>query len=384
MRGFMTIVLSLLFCLVSLNAEHAFNYHLDITNAKPVVKEAVILTLELNQTETGKVVRFSFDLPKSQNYQTEFLEADESKDYKNRTRVVIKYAIFPLRADDIEIPLQIILQESSQEELKKFVTGSADELMYLQTTNHTYPLPSLKLHVRPLPHETQIVGDFQLTFKLKNNHTTADKQTNITYTLSGRGYRPEFKTLLPKIDGVTQFLDKEEFHNKLFHKINFHYALISDTNFTIPKINIAAYNPKENKVYRLSADPLPIVIDPVTTPNKSEKQFFPDLNREFLKELVDYILIFLAGFFTYIAIDLFAKKRFEQRSQKKEFLQKIKYTKTEKELMQILIAFQSSLFDKEIRQLEQSLYHNKKLSMQRLKKQIKQKFAEHQEHLRFS
>jgi len=364
----------ILCCLSPLAAFEKFTYHIEISNPHPVVKEAVILTMEFNQTKVGKVIRFSFKLPQNQWYDTEFLEANENKDFKNRTHVIMKYVIFPKRATNLKIPLQITTQEASQEELKKFVTGSADELMYLQTTNKVYKLPAIELHVKPLPHETKIVGDYHLSFAIDHNQTTADKQINVSYTFSGRGYRPDIQTLLPSIDGVSAFLAKEQFHDKLFHKVIFHYALISDQNFTIPQIKIQAYNPKKKRTYMLSAKTVPVTVQPAQNLDGKKRRLFPSVDQQTLKQWMDYFLLFLAGFLSYITIQRINEQYNKMLSEEKKFLKKIKDTKNPRSLLQTLILSHETLFTEEITQLEKYIYQNQALSISTLKKRIIHKF----------
>lgn len=367
-------LLLVLFCLSPLAAVKNFTYHINISNPHPVVKEAVILTMEFNQTRAGKVIRFSFALPKDQRYDTEFLEANENKDFKNRTRVIMKYAIFPKKAVDLKIPLRLTIQEASQEELKKFVTGSADELMYLQTTNEVCKLPAIELYVKPLPHKTKIVGDYRLGFAIDHNKTTADKQINVTYTLSGRGYRPDIPTLLPSVSGVTAFLAKEQFHDKLFHKVIFHYALISDQNFTIPQIKIPAYNPKKKSIYYLSAEAVPVVVLPAHNHTSKGTRLFPSVNRHTVIQWIDYFLLFLAGFLSYITLQRIIEHYNKRLPAEKKFIKKIKDTKNSRSLLQTLILSHETLFAKEIEELEKHIYHNRSLSISNLKKRIIYKF----------
>ena len=361
------------FCLSPLAAAEKFTYHIDISNHHPVVKEAVILTMEFNQTRAGKVIRFSFTLPKDKRYDTEFLEANENKDFKNRTHVIMKYAIFPKKAIKLNIPLKVTLQEASREELKKFVTGSADELMYLQTINKVYKLPAIELQVKPLPHETKIVGDYHLTFAIDHNQTTADKQINIAYTLSGRGYRPDIQSLLPPIDGVTAFLAKEQFHDKLFHKIVFHYALISNQNFTIPQIKIPAYSPKSNKRYLLSTEPVRILVHPAIIQQSKTRSLFFRFKWSSLKQYFDYFLIFLAGFLSYYIIRLTANRHKKSLSAEQLLLMRIKNARTDKEILQILIASKKPYLEEEIISLEKQIYEKTKTPLAKLKKRVSRK-----------
>lgn len=357
-------------------AAKEFSYGLNISNRHAVVKEAVILTLELNQTKAGKVMRFSFKPPKSDHYQTEFLEAQESKDDQNRIHTVIKYAIFPLHPGHLEIPLSVTLQQASSEELKKFVTGSADELIYLQTTNRTAQLPSVVLDVAPLPKGVKIVGDYHLDFEIDSNRTVANQQIDVAYTLKGRGYQPGIDKLLPAIDGVESFLAVEHFDDKLFHKSVFHYAFIADRNFTIPAVKIAAYNPYLQREYQLETPKIPIVVKESETNEGTTTPLLQNLSWQTFKHYIDALLAFISALLV-CAILIFLRKRYAKRLTPEErFLYRIQHAKTSKDILQHLLAYDRDFFAPEIASLEMRIYSTggpRKVSMKRLKKEIEQK-----------
>ncbi|RUM67382.1 MAG: hypothetical protein DSZ05_02750 [Sulfurospirillum sp.] len=367
------LILWITISLLSLAADQQFTYHIDISNQHPVVKEAVILTMEFNQTEIGKTVRFSFQPQKSDRYRMQFLEADDNRDFKGRSHIIMKYAIFPLQAAKIDIPLNITLQVASKEELKKFVTGSADELMYLRTENKSYPLPPLKLDVSPLPQGTEVVGDYRLDFTAENNQTGAGKQINVVYTLSGRGYRPDIATLLPPLKGVNTFLATEQFHDKLFHKIIFRYALLSDQNFTIPQVQIPAYSPKKRSQYLLATDKIQVAVYPLSQTRSEKPSLLLQINWRSVRTYADYLLIFLSGFLFYKLIYLIHKQYKKDLSGTERFLHKVKDAKTAKALLQILIASRDPSFHEEIREIEKHIYQNSDISIREIKNKIKNK-----------
>ena len=376
MRQFIISFILLACAIANGAAAKEFAYALQISNRHPVVKEAVIFTLELNQTEAGKVMRFSFELPKSDRYRTEFLEAQESKDDKNRIHAVIKYAIFPLQPGHLKIPLSVTLQQASSEELKKFVTGSADELMYLQTTNQTAQLPSVILDVTPLPKGIQIVGDYRLDFEIDSNRTVANHQIDATYTLKGRGYQTGIDKLLPAISDVESFLAVEHFDDKLFHKSVYHYAFIADRNFTIPAVKIAAYNPHLHREYQLETPKIPIVVQAEETSEGTTTPLLPNLSWQIFKHYMDALLALISALLL-CAILIFLRKRYAKSLTPEErFLYRIQHAKTSKDILQHLLAYDRDFFAPEIASLEKRIYGTeapRKVSIKRLQKEIEEK-----------
>lgn len=350
-------------------ANNLFTYNLQVSNTHPTLKEAVILNLEINQTKSGKVIRFNFKPDKSDDYRLQFLKEEETRDIKDRTHLRIKYAIFPLKAEKLDIPLHIKLQQASKEELKKFVTGSADELMYLQTIDKQFNLSTLHLDVQPLDKKVQLIGNYHFSYNIENNQTLANEQINIRYTLSGTGYPPNIQTILPDIKNVKSFLSKDKYHDKLFHKIVFRYALFSNHDFIIPKITLYSYNPKNKKKQILKTPKIPVTIISKTKKSKHADNF-SIISWKRIKHYIDYFLFFIAGFFTYTLYHIFIKSN----KKKKSFIEKIKYANKPKELLKILLSYDNKLFNEEILILEQVIYTKKSFSLSKIKKSILEKY----------
>ena len=77
-----------------LNAED-FTYTFNVDKPSPYVKEAVLLTLNLNQTNPDVVMLFNLDLVKSDAYTFQRLDIKETDNYHN-TNVEYVYLIYPL------------------------------------------------------------------------------------------------------------------------------------------------------------------------------------------------------------------------------------------------------------------------------------------------
>ncbi len=362
-----------------LHAVEDFAYSMHISNPRPVVKEAVILTLELNQTRTGNVMRFDFSLTDSDDYQAALLEEDETQDSENRTHIVIKYAIFPLRPKHLEIPLHVTVQQASPEELKKFVTGSADELTYLRTTDRSYPLPKIVLDVSPLPQKSKLVGDYHLDFSIDANRTEPNGQINLTYTLSGRGYRPDLESILPAIPDIESFLATEHFDNKLFHKTVYHYALIPQKSFTVPAVVITAYHPRRHALYRLEAPEAEVSVTPAKRSARKGTDLMMQIPWERFRELLNGMTVFAAGFLTFYIVRLYRTRRNTPRTRAEDLHRKIKDAKTYRDLLQILLSEDRVRYREEIATIESVLYHDGKASLSQLKRAIEPKIADESE-----
>ncbi len=352
-----------LFLLLStlLFAEKDVSATLKVSTLHPVVKEPVILKLHIRPDRTDKVLNFDFNPHSTSDYVFKLLESTEKQISSSQNDIIYTYALFPLKSGELRFHLFFTYKEATKEEVKKFVTGSADELTYLQTTNTNVPLKTFTLNVSPLKENTQLVGDFTLQMNLDKNNTTAGKQINVIYTLKGRGYKPNIQKLL-KIKNVEIFESHEHFEDKLFNKEIYRYAILSDHNFTLPALSIKAYSPKRGQYYTLTSTSVPVTVSPVSTQHSNTPNTATIL--AFIGQSVNYLYFFIGGLLVALIVKTFYKKN------EYTFVDKIKETRAPRELLHLLLVNDHKKYHKFIIRLEDTLYHNKKISLHQLKREI--------------
>ncbi len=276
-----------------------FSANLQVSNTRPVVKEAVLLKLYITLRNTKKFYRFQFQPSSTKEYRTLFLESFKTKSSNGNDEILFHVALFPLHQGKITPKLSFTAEETTQDEVKKFVTGSADELTDLRTKKQTIPLPPVTFNVAPLAKGTKLVGDFTLTQQLDKTTIKPNEQVNMLFTLAGRGYPPEISEML-NISKTQLYTDHETFHDKLFTKKIYRYALITDHNVTIPSIHMKAYNPANKRYYTLQTEPISIR---VLSQKKQNKTSFP-IDRINLKNTLNIIVFALAGILLAIFLPL--------------------------------------------------------------------------------
>lgn len=334
---------------------------LEISTLHPVVKEPVLLTLHIYSNRTDKVLTFDFNPLSTAQYNFKLLKSTEKKSSTSQNEISYTYALFPLKSGKIAFRLHFTYKEATKEEVKKFVTGSADELTYLQTTNIDVPLKPFTLDVSPLRSDTQLVGDFTLQMALDKNITTSDEQINVAYTLKGRGYKPEIENLL-KLTNVEIFSSHEHFEDKLFYKELYRYAILSDHNFTLPSLSIKAYSPKRGRYYTLTTDAQHVTVVPDKV--KPKKRFDTDTVFAVIKESANYLYFFIGGLFTALVVRTFYRKR------KDRFVDRIRRARDPQELLHLLLASDHEKYHDAIETLENAIYSKKKVSLRHLKRDL--------------
>ena len=368
-----------LLCSLWLNAEdfsHAF--HIDKQN--PYVKEAVIMTLDLNQTNRDKILFFHFALKKSPDYEFHRLNVKETEEH-HTAQVHYEYLIYPLRSGEIELHFDLIQKATTEENLAYSFSGDRDNVKGLTTVDTQIDLPPLTLKIKALPKGTSVVGDFSLTHSLKKDEAKAYEPLPFQVTIKGSGYPPLLENLLPKTINFTLFKEKP-----IVNAVNssqgtsstviYPMALSHSKSFDLEPIVIKAFNPKIQKSYELTVPKQHFNISKIAVKSLVDKIDSPKpLQSDWswlttiLTSLLSYLIVFGAGYLTAISFKWGKKSTVQTSHSRKE---KIEACKDEKALLQLLMATDSKQFALSIEKLEKGLYGNGKINFNKVKQEAQE------------
>ena len=333
-----------------------------------MIKEAMMLDFTLNQKSEKEVISFDLSIPVNDAYSIELVESKESIDTKGRIHIKSLYVLYPLKEGSFTIIPHLIIKKASKEELKTFVTGSADELMYLRTRNKDIILDSIAMHATGFDSNVTLVGDYTLSYTVDKREVAAGEQVNVVYTISGKGYKPQIVQLIKDSSTIDIFMDKEIFHKNVFHKVVFHYAISGNEDFEIPHISLLAYNPSDRVYYTLSSPNITIAVDKSNSATAimiDKKEFFD------WKMYSKYLLFFLIGYMMQKLLHYIPKKRVYD---KEIFRQNIKKTNSEKGLLKLLLSEDAKLFKNEIEKIEEVIYHDRTYKFSALQDEILKRY----------
>jgi len=356
-----------------LSASDLCDYSFKVSNYTPFVKESVEIIFEAVQKDKSRVMFFELKPKESEDHELHLLEKTDMKKSYHDNRVRYRYILYPLKSGEIELGFDFKVQEASDEAVEKFYTGNRDVINPMATDDTDIELKPLVFHVKTLEKKVDFVGDFQLDVQLDKKEIDSYEQLNITYKLKGKGKAEVKKDILPKIDGVDKFL---EFSGdvKSFIKggeVVYHYALLSDENFMIPKVKIECFSPKKQKYYTLKVPTQNIKVSSIDVANLlDEKDSYSTVAFDYSK-LLPYIngfLLFIAGF---IVSKLDFMKYLKIKEPKLDpTVQKIKKAKDKKELLKVLLSSHDRAYKPYIKQLEESIYEEKKCDFSKLKDEL--------------
>jgi len=373
------ILIFLFISFVLLQAED-FNYSFHIDKKKPYVKEAIVLTLDINQTNPNVVLLFNFDLVKDGNYTFQRLDSKETDQHPqiglHHAKIRYTYLVYPLHSGKVNLRFKLIKKVTTDESVAYSFSGDRDNIKTLITTDTSIILPALSLDVKPLPISTQIVGDFTLDFHYKKYQAEAYEPLPLQVTLKGTGYPPILDNILPNDVNFTLFTEKAKVLTQASIQgtqstINYTMALSHNKNFTLPAIAINAFNPLSEKSYTLHIPSQDFTIREINKTMIVDKMDIPPPLQEdwsWLKTWFLYLSIFVSGYTTAKVLPWQKKYKHKEKAIH-PLIEKIKLSKNEKDLLQILMSTNSQRFTPCIQLLENSLYANGKINLRKVKEE---------------
>ena len=291
----------ILIILSSLIYAEDFIYHISIDNHTPYIKEPIILTLDINQTNADIVLMFNFDIASTNNYTAQRIDLKESNQYHNIRRTYT-YIIYPL-SQSINIDLKLIKKVTTDDSVAYSFSGDRDNVKGLVTKDTIIKIPQIQIQAKPLPKGTILVGDFKIDYNIPKHQAQSFEPLPFRVSISGKGYTPLPNQILQKDNNFTLFTQNPILKS---NTTIYTMALSNDQNFTLSKISIPSFNPKTQQIYHLqipqqrftiTTPPISQLIDQIDSPPPlSDNDYTQIIN------ILSYMFTFLAGVLTTISI----------------------------------------------------------------------------------
>ena len=351
----------------------AYSFHLSTTT--PYEREAVFLDVNISQLDHSKVMLFKFTLKNSNDYSFHQIGLEEREKYHD-LRHEYSYLIYPKKSGEIKLEFEMIKSLTDDDKVTYSISGDRDSVKRLEKEDIEVNLKPLVLNVKALAKGVDLVGDFKLTHTLDKQETEAFDPINLKVELKGRGDIDAFE-LLKESESYRLFYQApnvKRFYTKegATTDIKWEYAISAKENFTLPAIELKAFNPKSKKVYTLKVPEYTIKVDKVKEESLLDSDNVPKMSTSidwaWWRWLFSYIFVFVAGFL--MPRDLFKRKKVMTKSDEKILAEQIKAAKSHKELLEILLRENSGKYLKAIEALELVLYKGQKISLSKIKAMI--------------
>jgi len=369
----------LLFYLLVIQGFHCiyaeeFHYDIHVDKQQVYLKEGLLLTVDINQTDPKNVLLFQFAVDKSNAYRIHPVSAHYD-DTRHDTKLHNTYRVFPLSSGDVNITFKLIKRVTDDIKVAHYASGDRDDFKKLETTDIPVKLPAFTLHVKNVPLKTQLIGDFTLSTKVPTHKAKAFEPISMRIVIKGVGYPPALENLYASQEDVDFFIQKPEIKKNITsegiqYEASYLMALSAQKDFTLPKVTLQAFNPHIQKPYTLTIPSQHFSIHSVN-PNSlvDKKDYPPTLKTDWgwIKSWLSYLLVFSAGVLSAFA---FKWQKYTQRKKQHPILDKVKESKDAKSLLQLLVAQNDKVFNKSIKALESLIYGTNTNTFTHIKKEI--------------
>lgn len=363
--------LILIFALSTLNAQ-GFTSKFTLSNYTPYVKEPFILTLDIEQTDHDKVMLFNFSPKANKAYEFHRLDIKKKDDY-HAAKIHYIYLIYPLKSGKIDLAFNLLQMVTTDEKVAFSFSGDRDNVRGLNKIDIPITLTPISINVKPLPQGTQLVGDFKLSYTLKNKKVKAYEPLPITLVLKGRGYPPLVNNIIPPSKKFSLFLGQPL--QKIFKtpkgiegSVTYSLALSAKESFTLPTITIKAFDPEKNRSYQLNIPKqdfnitqtdIKSLVDNIDSPQPLQSDW------SWIGKVLGYIVAFVSGFLSAYFIKW--RPKYQIMQTKDKFKTDVGACSSHKELLTLLLATDSNRYQNAIEELERSIYGKKRVSLERIK-----------------
>jgi len=371
--GSLFVVLLLIGSICFLPAEE-FSYKIKASKHKMYLKEGILVTVDLNQTDPKNILLFQFKVNKSNTFSLFPLHAKHD-DTPHATSLHESYLVYPLKTGDVNLTFSCIKRVTSDLKMKHFASGDRDDFKKLETRDISVVLPPVKLHVKALPPSTQLVGDFHIKAKVQTHEAEAYTPIAMRIEIEGKGYPPILHTLYPKSKNYTLFSQAPEVKKTITktgidYNVTYVMAFSANKDFTLPKLTLHAFNPETQQPYTLTIKAQNFHINAVNQNRLIDAQNKPKKLVEdwsWLKDLLSYFTVFATGWLSALA---FKWKKHRIVDRQHPLVEKVTQCKEPKVLLQLLIAQEDKRFAQSIEKLECALYGNATFNLKTIKQEI--------------
>ncbi|MDM5270651.1 hypothetical protein PGH07_00495 [Sulfurovum sp. zt1-1] len=369
-----SVITFIIFSSISLLYGEGFTSKALLNKESAYIKEPVLLTFDIKQTDYSKVMFFEFTLTENEAYEFYRLDAKVEDRYQN-AQIHYTYLLYPLKSGVIDIGFELVKKVTTKEDVAYSFSGDRDNVKRMTTTDSIIKLEPLKLTVKPIPEGTLLVGDFTLTHQVKTHEASAHEPIPFSVEIKGTGYPPILNNIFLSTDDYILFKEEPQVNTirsakHTYNTVVYPMAMSSAKSFTFNEVKIKSFNPKTQKSYMLTIPAQAFNIKPVAQSSLIDKVDSPApikvTDWSWIGTFLGYIVVFISGFFTAKSVQWHKKEKIKNDP----FIEQINQTSDPKTLLRLLIAEDSKKFAPAIEKIEAHIYQNKPLDLKAIKKEL--------------
>ena len=376
--GRFTVIISILFATLLMGATD-YRYSLHLSKSSLYLKEPLIVTFDINQTDSSKVMFFDFEIDAGDDFFVHRLDKEVDEAYHAR-KERYRYLVYPLKSGKVQMRFKLLVRRGNDELLTTAFTGGRYNFKAVETDDRYEPVASKIVEVKPPPLRADLIGRFRVERTVEKSGVESYEPLYVDVKVSGTGYAPDLDKIawLPPIKGVKLFSDRPKKTLRytgegMSVEAEYRYALISQSDFKIPGVSLQAFDTAHKKGYKIELEPVNVNVTPVETSLILDKKSAPgpvEPPIESIKRLFIMLLIFAAGWISALLTMRVRSAVFSGRSGDYEWKNRVKSAKDAKELMKLLVSRDADGYRELIERLERAVYAKEAVNLKRIKREV--------------
>ena len=375
--GRFTLIISILFATLLMGATD-YRYSLHLSKSSLYLKEPLVVTFDINQTDSSKVMFFDFEIDAGDDFFVHRLDKEVDEAYHAR-KERYRYLVYPLKSGTLQMRFKLLVRRGNDELLTTAFTGGRYNVKAVETDDRYEPVASKIVEVKPLPLRADLVGRFRVERTVAKSSVESYEPLYVDVKVSGTGYAPDLDKIawLPPIKGVKLFVDRPKktlryTRDGMTVEAVYRYALMSQSDFKIAGVSLQAFDTAQKKRYRIELEPVKVNVTPVETSLLLDKKSTPkpvEPPTESIKRFFIMFLIFAAGWISAV-LAMRLRAVFSGRNSADEWKKMVKSSKDARELMKLLVLKDAVGYKEQIEKLERAVYAKEAVNLKRIKKEV--------------
>jgi hypothetical protein len=327
----------LIFFPIFLFADVIFNQK--VVKNKAYLNETIRVILELSVSNDLEIEQVDFEKYETFDFWIKEFVSKKITKNQNETIYTYEYLLDAKNIGEFVLPKQTI--EITSQEIRKFKKW---QKVYSNEE---------KITVLPLYENQAIQGNYTINLNIDKTKIKANESITLNLEMNGRGNIQDIKAFDLSLNEQMIYKDKpiitKEFMDDSYQgKFTQKFMIIANKSFTIPSFQFEYFDLKKNIVKKVSTEPIYIEVEEL-----------PILQKE--NSNLKYIFAFIGFVLGLFSLFLYKYSKNYYKKINSPFSIKIKKTKSDKELYDLLIKHpNNSNFKDTIKLLEENIYENKK------------------------
>lgn len=335
-----------------------FIYLMEIQKTKAYVGEPLLLSLKFKKRDTAQLIDIEFYEPKFENFWTKKIGKEKQYEENGYTIYELKYLVYPQKKGKLSISptyLKIAIPQLGRDTFGFSVNIPQFKKVYSN---------GLDLDIEALPDGVELIGDYEMRASVNKKEVQAGEAVNFTIKIEGEGNIDDIRAQKLDIPNTTIYSDSPKITTSLdgdrvVGQFEQTFAIIANSDFTIPPLNIKYFNHKTGEVKMLSSEGVDIKVNSQVQNQVSKIETMenqPKIQQDENMLIEEKYIFLLLGLFGGIVIMMLIKLL--GKSEKKEKTLKQKTQSKNKELIKRFMPFvKNPEVKKFIDALERNEYH---------------------------